>query len=141
MKKYFQKNWFLMAALMFSFAFIGLLDATADSPADKYKYGFKKAETVVITDTVKLELAPNNLSQLLASATIDTSVVVTVDVSNSIPNDLLILKLKADSTTRQVDFSTGFTAIDDSIVANKTKLFVFIYDGSKFLQIAESGVD
>lgn len=129
----------LMVAVMF--VAMAVNASQPDTPADKYKYGFKKAETVVITDTVKLELEPNNLSQLLASATIDTSVVVTVDVSNSIPNDLLILKLKADSTTRQVDFSTGFTAIDDSIVATKTKLFVFIYDGSKFLQIAESGID
>lgn len=141
MKKFKQNGLFVMLIFAVLLIAMAVNASQPDTPADKYKYGYKKAETVVITDTVKLELAPNNLSQLLASATIDTSVVVTVDVSNSVPADLLILKLKADSTNRQVDFSTGFTAIDDSIVANKTKMFVFIYDGSKFLQIAESGVD
>ena len=93
--------------------------------------------TVAITDDVNLELAPNNISQMLVTAAIDTNVVVTADDANSIANDLLIVKLTADSTNRKVDWSTNIVAVDDSVISTKTKVFTFIYDGSNFVQTSE----
>ena len=130
-----KKNGILMfCILMLS---VGSILLCSSSPADKYTYGKRTAVTVALTDTVNLELAPNNISQMLVTATIDTNVVVTADDANSIANDILVVKLTASGGNRQVDWSTNIIAVDDSVVSTKTKVFTFIYDGSNFIQTSE----
>lgn len=135
MKKFLKYNGMLI--LCFMLLFVGSAVLVGSNPADKYPYGKRAAVTVAITDDVNLEIAPNNISQMLVTAAIDTNVVVTADDANSIANDLLIVKLTADSTNRKVDWSTNIVAVDDSVISTKTKVFTFIYDGTNFIQTGE----
>lgn len=135
MKNFIKYNGMLMLCIML--LIVGSVVLVASKPADKYPYGKRTAVTVAITDDVNLELAPNNISQMLVTAAIDTNVVVTADDANSIANDLLIVKLTADSTNRKVDWSTNIVAVDDSVISTKTKVFTFIFDGTNFVQTSE----
>ena len=120
---------------------IGLGQSTTVQAQDKYDYGFRTAVDVPITDTVMVEIAPLNISQMLASVALDTSVTVNVNVANSIPNDWLILKLTADETNRHVTFGDNITAIADSVIATKTKTFAFVFDGTAFIQVGEIQIE
>ena len=135
MKNFIKYNGWLMLCIML--LIVGSVVLVASNPADKYPYGKRTAVTVAITDDVNLELAPNNISQMLVTAAIDTNVVVTADDANSIANDLLIVKLTASGGNRQVDWSTNIVAVDDSVVSTKTKVFTFVYDGTNFIQTSE----
>ena len=86
-------------------------------------------------------IEPNNLTFTYATLAIDTNVTVVADVDNSIVGDRILLHVTADASNRLIDWSTNITAINDSVVATKTKLFEFVYNGTGFYQVAESGVD
>ncbi len=132
------KNFFKILMVLIV-ASVALMSFTPSAPADKYPYG--KRGTATITYASTINVAPNNLTQLLATCTLTGNVIATVNKDNSIAGDILILKLSASSANRQVDFSTNFTAVDDSVVSGKTKVFEFIFDGTNFVQTGEIQVN
>jgi hypothetical protein len=105
------------------------------APADKYPYGLRKA--VTLTSATAITIPTENLTLTLAALPIAHNATVTATVTKSVVGDRIILKVTADGTNRHLDFTGNLTAPDDSVVANKTKLFEFIYDGSKFVQLGE----
>lgn len=132
---------------MKSFAFtlialIGLVLLMATTPPpDKYQYGKRSSVTLTAEDDTMVTIEPNNLTFTYATLAIDTNVTVVADVDNSIVGDRILLHVTADASNRLIDWSTNITAINDSVVATKTKLFEFVYNGTGFYQVAESGVD
>ena len=132
---------------MKSFAFtlialIGLVLLMATTPPpDKYQYGKRSAVTLTVEDDTLVTIEPNNLTFTYATLAIDTNVTVVADVDNSIVGDRILLHVTADASNRLISWSTNITAINDSVVATKTKLFEFVYNGTGFYQVAESGVD
>ena len=106
---------------------------------DKYSFGHRTAETLVCADTVDVD--PGNLTFTYASMAMDTNVVVNVSIDRSITGDMIVFEFTADSTTRQIDWNSNITALNDSVVALKTKLFQFVYNGSAFVQLSEQQIN
>ena len=119
--------------------FLSALVAFTPPAGDKYPYGKRKAVTLTCADTV--DVAPGNLTLTWATIALDTSAVFNVDVGNSIIGDMLVIEARADSTTRAVTFGTNITAPADSVVATKTKVFQFLYNGTAFVGVAEMQIN
>lgn len=119
--------------------FLSALVAFTPPAGDKYAYGKRKAVTLTVADTI--EVAPNNLTLTYATLSLDTNVVVDVNVDNSIIGDMIFLEITADSTNRHLTFNDNVTAVADSVVATKTKLFCFVFNGTVFRQYTEEQVD
>lgn len=117
----------------------GSVDMMAVTPApavvNKYPYLYRR--TVTLTSGVAVVVSPENYTLTYATLPLDTSATITATTTKSVVGDRIILQITADATTRHVDFSTGFTAVDDSILANKIKVFEFVYSGSRFVQVSE----
>lgn len=128
----------------FAFTLIALtaiLLIAATSPPDKYQYGKRSAVTLTIEDDTLVTVVPNNLTFTYATLAVDSNVTVVANVDNSIVGDRFILHVTADESNRLITWGTNISAVNDSVVATKTKLFEFVYNGTGFYQIAESGVD
>lgn len=107
--------------------------------AEKYAYGFRKA--VTLTSSTAITVSPGNYTLTFANLAIDTAAAINATVTNSIVGDRIILKATADASNRTIDFTGNMVAVDDSVVANKTKVFEFIYDGTRFIQLSEMQTD
>ena len=107
--------------------------------ANKYGYGFRKA--VTLTSDTLITISPQNMTLTFATLAMDTSVVMNAIITRSIIGDQIVLKATADGTNRMIDFTGNMIAVNDSVVANKTKVFQFIYDGSRFIQLSEIQTD
>lgn len=127
--------------VLFLTLFVGLLAMAATAPRDKFAYGKRQAVTLSIESDSLVVVSPNNLTLTYATLAADTSFTVDVNVKNSIVGDRLILHVTADATNRAITWGENITAVNDSVLAGKTKLFEFIYNGSGFFQIAEMQVD
>lgn len=106
-----------------------------EPPPNKYAYGFRKAVTLTVDDTITI--APDNYTLTVAALSADTNTVINTTVARSIIGDEIMLKVTADATNRLISFTGNVTAINDSVLANKTKVFSFRYDGAKFIQTGE----
>jgi len=124
---------FLMILLVGAMLFLA-----ATPPPDKYQYGKRSTATLTATDDTLVSIAPNNLTFLYATLAADTNMTVVADVDNSVVGDRIVLQVTADASNRQLDFSTNLVAVDDSVVANKIKLFEFVFNGTYFYQVAEN---
>lgn len=107
--------------------------------ADKYAYGFRKA--VTLTSSTAITVSPGNYTLTFAALAIDTAAAINATVTNSIVGDRIILKATADASNRTIDFTGNMVAVDDSVLATKTKVFEFIYDGTRFIQLSEIQID
>lgn len=116
-----------------------LATAFTPPPVDKYPYGNRQAVALTSADTV--EVLPNNLTLTYATMSMDTTVVVNVDVTNSIVGDRIVFDLTADASNRDIVFNTNITGITETITASKNELLEFIYNGTVFKEVAEMAVD
>ncbi len=132
-------NNFAVAGILLGLIMIAFWAFTPPATGSKYQYGYRKAVTIT-SDTV-ITIAPNNLTLTYATLSLDTNTTVGVNVGNSIIGDRIVLQVTADASNRHLTFGTNVAAIADSVVATKTKLFEFIYNGSEFKQVAESATD
>lgn len=129
----------LLVGMVVLMAFLFITQAFTQSPPDKYQYGNRSSVTLTSADTI--DISPNNLTFTYATLSIDTNVVVNVDVDESIIGDRIVLEVTADATNRHLTFNNNITAVADSVVATKTKLFEFVYNGTGYKEVAEMAVD
>ena len=132
------KNLKLMSAIALLFT-VAILVSFTPSNGDKYPFGNRMATTLVSADTV--DVSPKNLTLTYAMMDMDTNAVINVNTVNSIVGDRIVFEFTADSTTRQVVWNSNITALSDSVVATKTKLFEFVCNGTSFLQIGEQQIN
>lgn len=118
---------------------IAALVAFTPSSSDSYSFGYRSTETLVCADTV--EVSPDNLTLTYASMAMDTNVVVNVGIDHSLPGDMIVFEFTADASNRQIGWNSNITAVNDSVVATKTKLFQFIYNGTSFVQLSEQQIN
>lgn len=128
-----------VTGLLLCLAMIAFQAFTPPAVGSKYQYGYRKAVTLT-SDTV-ITVAPNNLTLTYATLSLDTNATVGVNVGNSIVGDRIILQVTADASNRHLIFGDNVAAITDSVVATKTKMFEFVYNGTEFKQVAESDTD
>jgi hypothetical protein len=95
---------------------------------------------VALTSGATIALAPaNTLTLYTLSAAHTATFNATVTLCKT--GDRVILKAIADGTNRVFTFNTNMTAVTDSVVATKTKLWEFIFDGTKLIQVGEVQID
>lgn len=96
--------------------------------------------SLTYNDTLSIDPAAYNV--YVASSTLTGAVAYcNADDADSEAGDILILKLTASGANRTINFNTNFTAVDDSVLSGKTKVWQFVYDGSNFIQTSEVQVD
>ena len=64
---------------------------------------------------------------------VDTTVTLQVDTIKSNPCNLVYFQLTADGTKRYVNFGSGLTAAQDSLSANKTRVWGFVFIKNKYI--------
>lgn len=129
---------FSIAAILMALALVAF-QAFTPPAGDKYPYGNRSAVTLASADTVTV--TPNNLTLTYVTLSLDTNVVVNVDVSNSIVGDRIVLDLTADATDRTVTFNEHIKGVAETITATKNELIEFIYNGTEFKEVAAMAVD
>lgn len=99
-------------------------------------YGSKGAYELTLTNDT-ITVTPK-YSASIYTMPIDTNVLLQVDTTASFPCNLLWFELSADATKRYVTFDAGLAAAGDSVSANKSKAWGFVYTGNKYVLINES---
>ncbi len=118
---------------------VAVFMAFSPSFGDKYPFGERMGVVLISADTV--EVTPNNLTLTYAMMAMDTSAVINVDTDNSIAGDRIVLEFTADASNRVVKWNTNITAVTDSVLAEKTKLFEFVFNGNAFLEVSENQIN
>lgn len=121
---------FVMALLVAS------ISAQAQKLTSSKQYGSKALYDVTPTNDT-LSFAPK-YSATAYVMPIATNMVLQVDTINSVPCNLLYFKLNTDNTKRYVTFSTGLQAVRDSISANKTRTWEFVFIRGKYVLLNRS---
>ncbi len=123
--------------VLFLMLAIGFIATTqAQSLVDVKPYGSKGLYEVTPTNDT-ISVAPK-YSASIYTMPVDTNVVLQVDVSVSNPCNMLWFELTADATKRYVTFDTGLEAATDSVAANKSKAWGFVYIGDRYVLMHES---
>lgn len=130
------KTFIRIMLLVIATAFI----ATAfTAPRDKWGFGFRKS--VALESATAVSIDPGNLTLTYATLSIDTNTVISATSARSIVGDRIFLEVTADSKNRRITWGDNLTALNDSVLATKTKVFEFVYTGAVFRQIAEMTYD
>lgn len=109
--------------------------------AEAQKYSFGDRTSVSLTSATAIALAPAS-TMTVYTLEADTNVAFTISTSaKSIIGDMVVLKLKALTLNRTFTFSGNIVVTSDTLTASKTKLFLFIYTGSKYEQLSEVQID
>lgn len=95
---------------------------------------------VSLTSAATIALAPCN-TMTIYTLTAAHAATFNVTTTTSKAGDRLILKATGDSSNRVFTFGTHLTAVTDSVLATKTKLWEFVFDGTDYLQVSEVQVD
>ncbi len=99
--------------------------------------GTKAAYTVVLeNDTVEFQPRYSVTSYIVP---IDTTVLITADTTKTDPGNLLYFQVTADGTKRYVNYGNGFQTISDSLSANKSRTWGFVFIRGKFVQTSRTG--
>jgi len=115
--------------ITFFIVLTALLVSTQVEAQKKYAFGSRTGET--LTSAVAVSVTPAaTLTVYTVSA--DTNITWSVDNSYAVIGDRLVLAISADASNRVMTFGTNITATTDSVLANKTKLFEYIYTGSTY---------
>lgn len=69
---------------------------------------------------------------------IDTTMTIQADVSRSNPCNQVWFELSADASKRYVTFDTGFKAPPDSLSAQKSRTWGFVYTGTNYVLLYKS---
>ncbi len=122
-------------------AFImAMMVATISAPAQKLtsvkQYGSKALHDVTPTNDT-LSFAPK-YSATAYVMEVGTNMVLQIDIVKSNPCNTLYYQLTADGTKRYVTFDSGLEAPADSISANKSRTWGFVFIRYKYILMHRS---
>ncbi|MDX9703924.1 MAG: hypothetical protein RBU23_12910 [Candidatus Auribacterota bacterium] len=121
---------FLMAILLASFS-AGAQKLTSVKP-----YGSKGLYEITPTnDTVSFTPKYSATAYVMA---VDTNMVVQVDTLSSNPCNTVYFQFTTDATKRYVTFGSGLVAGADSIAANKSRTWGFVFIRGKYILMHRS---
>jgi len=105
----------------------------------QYKYGYKVAP-VTVASALTVSVTPYaSLSQYEITA--DTNVTVNVVATKSLPGDIVTLKVKGNVRQRTLTLGTNIEAAAQTIGANKTIMYLFVYNGTNYYLSGSGAVD
>ncbi len=117
------------------FVTVALLVAFTPATGDKYKFG-NRSSVMLNCDPV-VAVNPGNLTLTYAVMAMDTNAVINVSTSKSILGDRITFECTALTRNRRITFNDNITAITDSVLTGKTKVFEFVFNGTDFVQASE----
>jgi hypothetical protein len=138
-----------MKRLIFLFTdFIGVLIAFSscvDQNTDNVSYPFGTMDMVTSADdslSFEVSIAEQVTYIDVAATTLDTNTTINLDVSSEVDAGALIyVEATADGTNRDITWGTDFTATSETVTANKTSMYTFVYDGTSFNIISADQID
>lgn len=117
---------------LFTIMAICLMVAMTITQVDAQKqYPYGSRVSLALTSATTVSVTPANTLTFYKIAA-DTSITFNAVTSKSLPGDRLILKVTANTRTRQFVFGTNLNAVNDSITSTKIKLYEFIYNGTDY---------
>lgn len=104
-------------------------------------YAFENRTAIALTSGVAITLIPQH-TLTVYTLVADTNVTFSADTSHAIPGDMFVLKVKGNTRTRTMTFSTNLYSPTDSITAGKTVMYEFIWiPGYGYRLIAKAATD
>lgn len=102
----------------------------------KFPFGPADVQTLEDSDTIALSITN---AKTIASVSLGQAATINVTVVDDLPvGSELILKITSDATGRDVTCGTNLTGPVIAGASNKTKMAMFVFDGSAFLASAAS---
>lgn len=127
----FQK--YLFALILSMFAFVGTQAQTLAWPAGKAEF---TTVTVSSTDSTARATIKNTLT-VLDLGTLAKNATLHLDIPSKIrPGSMLLVKAASGAVAKNVTFGDYLQGVVLSGTINKGKFATFIYDGTKFFNIA-----
>ena len=108
----------------------------------KVKFPFGAADVIAADAAAAIAVTISNnktlltISQMAAAGTLNLTIDKDVEKGAE-----LHVRVSADGTNRVLTFGTGMTAVAHTNTASKTFHHTFVYDGSKFVKVAEIQLD
>jgi len=125
-----KKGLLLIAILLITLANI--------ADAQQYQYGYRTSQT--LTSAVAIEVSPAATLTVYTVAA-DTNITYSADVSQAVIGDKIVLQVTADASNRIQAFGDNLVAVNDTITANKTVLYEFIYTGTAYYMLGKLQAD
>lgn len=108
----------------------------------KYPHGI--ATSITVTDTagtIALTQAWNTMTFYTFTSNNDDITALTITANSGImKGSRVVVVLPSTGNYRNINWSTGFRGINDSVATSKTGFFEFIYDGTVFRQTNKNGL-
>lgn len=130
----------LIFALGLLICFTAASHAQAITNTNAYPFGTITTKTLTATKSADTVAVKNNVTYVIISDTMHAAMsIVAVPATRLKAGAILYVKLSWGAIIRTVTFSSGyFTSTTATGTANKTQLCTFVYDGSKFINIAKT---
>lgn len=125
---------FIALALLFAFTL------TTEAQTVSYPFGDADEVTPTLVNDSLVTVETSNLVTYV-DMTVDTTVYIDVDATGIRTGALMYFEVTADGTNRTLKFSSGLTAEDETVTANKTSLYTFIYNDGVFKIISNKQID
>lgn len=120
---------------------IGFLALALQANAQQKRYAFGERTAITLSSSTAIALAPVH-TQTIYTLAADTNVTFTIGTgAKSIIGDMVILRLKANTRNRTFTFSGSIVGTADTLSTGKSKLFLFLFTGSKYEQLSEVQID
>lgn len=105
----------------------------------QYKFGYRAAP-VTVTSALTVSVTPVttfNQYELVA----DTNITVNVVKTYAVPGDLVTFKIKGNTRNRTITYGTNIEGAAQTITANKTVMYLFVYNGTYYYLSGSGAVD
>ncbi len=107
----------------------------------KYPHGIATSNTVTDTaGTIALPVAWNTVTFYTFTSNNDDVTTTITAASGLMKGSRVCVVLPSTGNYRNINWSTGFRGINDSVATSKTGFFEFIYDGTVFRQTNKNGL-
>jgi hypothetical protein len=126
---------------LFLFMLIVAIAFGQQAIAQQKRYAFGERTAVTLTSATAIAINPAH-TQTIYTLAADTNVTFTIGSgAKSIIGDMVILRLKANTRNRTFTFSGSIVGTADTLSTGKSKLYLFLFTGSKYEQLSEVQID
>lgn len=122
------------------FSMLLLVAISTQATAQKqYRYGYRAAP-VPLTSALTVSVTPVcSFNQYELTA--DTNVTINVVKTYAVPGDQVSFKIKGNTRNRTITLGTNIEAAAQTITANKTLMYLFVYNGTYYYLCGSGAVD
>lgn len=108
----------------------------------RYAFGDRMVIPIAATSSTYTTISitpPVTLTMYTFSA--DTNVTFNAVTTRAVPADILMFRIKGNIQSRIITWGTNLDGVSDTIAADKTWMYQFIYDGTAYKKVSKSPTD